>query len=285
MLVFTVVMQRDRPGLELRSMWSRGRRVHFSAGPQRSASHAVTAGSQSRFFICSYSVPQTDLSPSASAKATLSQLSFLPYAAHFPPPHATPKKNFRYHSGHRRTTKIVAACLLGGFSATRVPGKGVAEATSTRGTCRRERLDRSQLPGWRQDGVSAEARGVEAGWWWRGRVWVVNQGATPQCRGPVNLVNEEWASGQMIHPQSSINTAARGRQGHCYRWPRSPGSTGFRTIFGPAQLLLNGETWPAESRGGLTLAALPVTANREGKQGRRPNIYAHRTQFTYQQPE
>lgn len=198
------------------------------------------------------------------------------------------KKNFRYHSGHRRTTKIVAACRWGGFSATRVLGKGVAEATSMRGTCRRERLDGSQSPGWRQDGVSAEARGVETGWWWRGRVWVVNQGLpppSPQCRGPVNLVNEEWATGQMTHPQSSINTAAQGRQGHCYRWPRSPGSTGFRTIFGPAQLLLNGETWPAGSQGGLSLAALPVRNNREGKQGRRPNIYAHRTQFTYQRPE
>lgn len=44
MLVFTFVVQRDRPGLELRSMWSSGRRVHFSAGAQRSVSHAVTAG-------------------------------------------------------------------------------------------------------------------------------------------------------------------------------------------------------------------------------------------------
>lgn len=49
----------------------------------------------------------------------------------------------------------------------------------------------------------------------------------PQCRGPVNLVKEEWAPSQMTHLQSSINTAAQGRQGRCYWWPRSPGSTGF----------------------------------------------------------
>lgn len=52
-----------------------------------------------------------------------------------------------------------------------------------------------------------------------GRVHVVNQGAPPpQRRGPVNLVNDEWAPGQMTHRQSSINTAAQGRQGRCYRW-------------------------------------------------------------------
>lgn len=49
----------------------------------------------------------------------------------------------------------------------------------------------------------------------------------PQCRGPVNLVNEKWAPGQMTHLQSSINTAAQGRQGRCYWRPRSPGSAGF----------------------------------------------------------
>lgn len=143
MLVFTVVMQRDRPGLELRSMWSSGRRVHFSAGAQRSVSHAVTAAPpQSLFFICSHSVPQTDLSPSASAKAPLSQLSFLPYAAHFPPPHETPKKKLQisqrpsaHHEERGRLPEEASSlhvCLE----------KGVAE-----GTCRRERLDGSQSPG------------------------------------------------------------------------------------------------------------------------------------------
>lgn len=52
----------------------------------------------------------------------------------------------------------------------------------------------------------------------------------PQWRGPVNLLNAEWAPGQMTHPQSSINTAAQGRQGRCYWWPRSPGSTGFLAV-------------------------------------------------------
>lgn len=52
----------------------------------------------------------------------------------------------------------------------------------------------------------------------------------PQRRGPVNLVNAEWAPGQMTHLQSSINTAAPGRQGRCYWWPRRPGSTGFLAV-------------------------------------------------------
>lgn len=151
------------------------------------------------------------------------------------------KKNFRNHSGHRRTTKIVAACLR----------------RLLRYTCAWKRSSRSNFhtrdvqeraAGWKP------VAGLKARWCicrsQRGGSWLVVEGegvsrksrSPPQCRGPVNLVNEEWATGQMTHPQSSINTAARGRQGHCYRWPRSPGSTGFRSIFGPAQLLLNGET-------------------------------------------
>lgn len=42
-LVFITVMQRDKPGLELRSMGCRGRRAPFSAGGGGSKSHAVAA--------------------------------------------------------------------------------------------------------------------------------------------------------------------------------------------------------------------------------------------------
>lgn len=45
--------------------------------------------------------------------------------------------------------------------------------------------------------------------------------------GPVNLLDEEWALGQMTHPQCSINTAVQGRRGDCYCWPRNPETLGF----------------------------------------------------------
>lgn len=73
----------------------------------------------------------------------------------------------------------------------------------------------------------SEGSETSGSWWWREGH---KSGSPPQCGGPVNLVDEERALGQMTHLLCSINTVVQGRRGDRYRWPRNSETLGFLSL-------------------------------------------------------
>lgn len=159
---------------------------------------------QSLFFICSYSVPQTDLSPSVSAKVPLSQLSFLLWPLTF-----------------LRLIQLLKKLQKSQWPSTRHGDQGCLSLRRLfHCMCIWKRSSRSNFHAQEVQESAAEWNPVSRlkARWCICRGWelvaVVGEGvrrksrSPPQCRGPVNLVNEEWAPGQMTHPQSSINTGS-----------------------------------------------------------------------------
>lgn len=129
---------------------------------------------QSLFFICSYSVPQTDLSPSVSAKVPLSQLSFLLWPLRLIQLLKKLQKSQWPSTRHGDQGCLSLRRLFHRMCIWKRSSRSNFHAQER---CRRAQLNETQSAGWRQDGVSAE--GGSWWWWWRGRVCVVNQEALP----------------------------------------------------------------------------------------------------------